>query len=99
MIWVTLASVSALCLLLRAAVPILSQRWAVPAAVERRLEGVFVPVIAALVAQELFTDGRHLALDARTPGAVAGCTVLLLRRPLLVAIVVAAVVTAGLRRL
>ena len=44
-----------------------------------------------------FSDGRTLVLDARAAGVAVGVVLLLLRVPLVVALVAAAVVVAGIR--
>jgi branched-subunit amino acid transport protein len=57
-----------------------------------------VALLAALVAIQTFTDGRHLVLDARTAGLGAAVVAVLLRAPFLVVVIVACA-TAALTRL
>lgn len=56
-----------------------------------------VALLAALTAVQTFGHGRGLMIDARAAGVGAAAIALLLRAPFLVVVVVAAVVTAGLR--
>ena len=54
-------------------------------------------LLAALVVTQTFADDQSLVLDARAAGVGAAAVAIALRAPLLVTIVVAALVTAGLR--
>ncbi|MBW5422165.1 AzlD domain-containing protein [Streptomyces sp. BG9H] len=58
-----------------------------------------VALLAALTAQQTFTEGRVLLLDARAAGLAAAALALVLRAPFLVVIGTAVIVTAGLRAL
>ncbi|CAM5601707.1 MULTISPECIES: AzlD domain-containing protein [Streptomyces] len=58
-----------------------------------------VALLAALTAQETFSDGHHLLLDARVAGVGAAVVALLLRAPFLLVVAVAVAVTAGVRAL
>lgn len=58
-----------------------------------------VALLAALTAQQAFTDGQQIVLDARAAGLVAAGVAFLLRAPFLVIIGAAVAVTAGLRAL
>ncbi|UNO39619.1 AzlD domain-containing protein [Streptomyces sp. MST-110588] len=58
-----------------------------------------VALLAALTAQQTFSDGHHLLLDARAAGVGAAVVALVLRAPFLVVIAVAVLVTAGVRAL
>ena len=55
------------------------------------------PLLAALVVTSVLADGRRLAVGADTVGVLVGGVLLVLRVPLVVAAVAAAVVTAVLR--
>ena len=63
--------------------------------------GLVAPaLLAALVVYEaLGTDGPGVAIDARLAGLAAAAVALALRRPILFAVVVAAVTTAAVRAL
>ncbi|AIA06296.1 AzlD domain-containing protein [Streptomyces noursei] len=66
----------------------------------RRLAALLpVALLAALTAQETFSEGRHLLLDAKAAGVAAAVVALLLRAPFLVIVAVAVAVTAGVRAL
>ena len=56
-------------------------------------------MLAALVATSALADGQVLQVDARTAGVAVGGLLLWQRRPLLLAVVAAAAVTALLRLL
>ncbi|MCF6523906.1 AzlD domain-containing protein [Streptomyces sp. JJ36] len=68
--------------------------------VVRRLAALLpVALLAALTAQQTFSDGSALLLDARAAGLGAAAVALLLRAPFLVVIAAAVLVTAGVRAL
>ncbi|GGX30745.1 AzlD domain-containing protein [Streptomyces chryseus] len=56
-----------------------------------------VALLAALTAQQTFSTGQHLVLDARGAGLAAAALALVLRAPFLVVIGAAVAVTAGVR--
>ncbi|SCK48692.1 Branched-chain amino acid transport protein (AzlD) [Streptomyces sp. WMMB 714] len=58
-----------------------------------------VALLAALTAQQTFSEGGSLTLDARAAGIAAAAVALLVRAPFLVVIAVAVLVTAGVRAL
>lgn len=58
-----------------------------------------VALLAALTAQQTFSDGGALVLDAKAAGLSAAAVALLLRAPFLVVIAAAVLVTAGVRAL
>jgi branched-subunit amino acid transport protein len=97
MTWVTVGAVAALCFTLRAGVPLLLGSRGLPAAVERRLDAAVPPLLAALVAVQLFTARGHPAVDARAAGVATATAIFLLRRSLLLALATTALVTALLR--
>ncbi|MGW2649110.1 AzlD domain-containing protein [Streptomyces sp. NPDC001393] len=66
----------------------------------RRLAALLpVALLAALTAQQTFSDGHTLVLDARVAGLGAAAVALVLRAPFLLVVGAAVVVTAGLRAL
>jgi hypothetical protein len=66
----------------------------------RRLAALLpVALLAALTAQQAFSDGRALVLDARAAGLAAAAVALVLRAPFLLVVAAAVVVTAGVRAL
>lgn len=54
-------------------------------------------LLAALVAINTLGGDRELVIDARLPGVLAAAVAIKMKAPVLVVIVVAAVVTAGVR--
>lgn len=58
-----------------------------------------VALLAALTAQQTFSNGGALVLDAKALGLSAAAVALLLRAPFLIVIAVAVLVTAGVRAL
>ena len=58
-----------------------------------------IALLAALIAIQTFTDGRHLVLDARAAGLGAAAVAVLLRAPFLVVVVVACATAALIRLL
>jgi branched-subunit amino acid transport protein len=68
-----------------------------------RLMGVMAllapTLLAALIVTNTFATGRHLVLDARAAGLAAALIAVLLRAPVLVVILAAAVTAAVLRAL
>ncbi|MFF9485665.1 AzlD domain-containing protein [Streptomyces sp. NPDC014676] len=66
----------------------------------RRLAALLpVALLAALTAQQTFSDGQTLVVDARAAGVAAAAVALVLRAPFLVVVGAAVVVTAGVRAL
>ena len=64
----------------------------------QRMAGLLpVALLAALTAQQTFSEGAHLILDAKAAGLAAAGAAFLLRAPFLVIIGVAVLVTAGVR--
>ncbi len=70
-------------------------------ALPRRVTGMVAllapSLLAALIAVNTFATGRHLTVDARAAGLAVAAVALLLRAPLLVVVVIAAVATALVR--
>jgi len=54
-------------------------------------------LLAALVAVNTLGGDQELVLDARVPGVLAAAVAIRLKAPVLIGVVVAAVVTAGIR--
>ena len=95
--WLLIGGLALLTVLIKAAGPVLLGGRALPP----RAAGVVAlmpPVLlAALVVTSTLADGRHLGADASTVGVAVGGLLLWWRRPLVLAVVVAAGVTALLR--
>ena len=97
--WITIAGLTLATMALKAAGPVILGGRELP---ERALAviALFAPaLLAALVLTGTFTDEKELTLDPRAAGL--GCAALssLLRAPLLVTVLVAAVGTAAVRAL
>lgn len=96
-IWWTIAGVAVTTAAIKAFGPLVLGGRPLPP----RFAGVVVltapAVLAALVATSVFADGRHLAVGASTVGVGAAALVSWRRGSPLVAVVVAAAVTALLR--
>ncbi|MFD4576423.1 AzlD domain-containing protein [Streptomyces sp. NPDC058417] len=66
----------------------------------RRLAALVpVALLAALTAQQTFSEGHALVLDAKAAGLAAAAVALVLRAPFLLVVAAAVVVTAGVRAL
>jgi branched-subunit amino acid transport protein len=72
-------------------------RRPLPGALERCLALIPAALIAALVVNDTFADGKDLVIDARAAGVAAAAMAAWRRAPLIVVIVVGAAVTATLR--
>jgi uncharacterized membrane protein len=98
-VWLVVVLTSVGTLALKAAGPVLLGGRPLP----DRLSGVVTLVgpalLAALVAIGTFADGQRLVLDARVLGVAAAAVAIKLRAPVLLVVVIAAGVTAGVRAL
>jgi len=98
-VWVLIAVVALMTALIKGAGPlVLGSRQLPP-----RMIGVITllpsALLASLVVTTALADGDTLRIGATAGGVAAGGLVLLLRAPLVLAVVVAVGVTAGLRAL
>ncbi len=97
--WALITGLVVTTALIKAAGPVLVGGRELPPVVLRIVGLVAPAVVAALVVTTVFAEGQELRAGADTVG-VAVATVLLVRRvPLVVAMLVAVLVTAGLRAL
>lgn len=96
-IWWTILGLAVTTALARAAGPVVfGGRRAHPAFL--RVVAMMAPaLLAALVITAALADGRHLSAGADTVGVLVGGVVLWRGRSVVLAVVVAVVVTAGLR--
>jgi branched chain amino acid efflux pump len=96
-VWLVVVVTSVGTLALKAAGPVLLGGRPLP----DRLSGVVTLVgpalLAALVAIGTFAYGQRLVLDARVLGVAAAAVAIKLRAPVLLVVVIAAGVTAGVR--
>ena len=95
--WTAVLVVGAATIAIKAAGPILAGERQLPTGVSRVLDLLAPALLAALVATQAFASDESLVLDERGAGLLAGAVAVLLKAPLLVVILVAAVTAAGLR--
>ncbi len=97
MIWAGLLVASAACYLLKLAGLSLPPRWLQDPHIQRAVPLIPVALLAALVATQTFSTGRHLVLDVRAAALGAAVIAVLLRAPFLVVVASAAATAALLR--
>jgi uncharacterized membrane protein len=98
-VWLAVVLVSAATVSLKAAGPVVLGGRELPARV-RALVGLLAPaLLAALVVTNTVASGRHVVVDARLAGVAAAAVSLRLRAPILLAVALAAAVTAAIRAL
>ena len=98
MIWAVVLGAAAACYLLKLAGLSVPQVVLDNPRVRRVAALLPIALLAALIAIQTFSDGRHLVIDARAAGLGAAVVAVLLRAPFLV-VVIAACATAALTRL
>ena len=98
MIWAGVLVASVGCYALKLAGLSLPQRWLQDPRVQRTVPLIPVALLAALVATQTFSIGRHLVLDVRAAALVVAIVAVLFRAPFLV-VVAATAATAALLRL
>ena len=96
-LWLLIAGCVAGTVIVKAAGPVLLGGRELPAAMIRVVALMAPALLAALVVTAAFADGRDLHVGAETVGMIAGGFLLWRGRPLVLAVLVAMVVTAGLR--
>ncbi|HYL08594.1 MAG TPA: AzlD domain-containing protein [Candidatus Udaeobacter sp.] len=96
--WAGLLVASAACYCLKLAGLSLPQRWLEDPRIQQTVPLIPIALLAALVATQTFSTGRHLVLDVRAAALAVAVIAVLLRAPFLV-VVVAGAATAALLRL
>jgi branched-subunit amino acid transport protein len=96
-VWITIAGLAAATAAIKAAGPLTLGGRPLPPQLLVIISLLAPALLAALVATQTFADGQDLVIDARAAGVAAAAATIALRAPLVVTIMVAAVVTAGLR--
>jgi branched-subunit amino acid transport protein len=96
-VWITIAGLTAATMVLKAAGPVLLGGRELPDAAFAVIALLAPALLAALVLIETFTHDQELTVDARAAGLGCAATAVLLRAPLLVTVLVAAVGTAAVR--
>ncbi|WP_432063126.1 AzlD domain-containing protein [Streptomyces sp. S1] len=98
-VWIAIALTVAGCYLVKL-VGLLVPSGALERPLVQRLAALLpVALLAALTAQQTFSTGGDLVLDARPAGLAAAAVALVLRAPFLVVVGAAVAVTAGVRAL
>ncbi|OAR22492.1 branched-chain amino acid transporter AzlD [Streptomyces sp. ERV7] len=98
-VWIAIAATAVSCYLVKL-LGLLVPAGALERPLVRRLAALLpVALLAALTAQQTFSSGSHLTLDARGAGLAAAAVALMLRAPFLVIVAAAVLVTAGVRAL
>ncbi|MFB6839953.1 AzlD domain-containing protein [Streptomyces sp. NPDC056361] len=98
-IWIAIGLTAAGCYLMKL-VGLLVPAGTLERPLVQRLAALLpVALLAALTAQQTFSSGGSLVLDARAAGLAAAAVALVLRAPFLVVVGAAVVVTAGVRAL
>jgi branched chain amino acid efflux pump len=98
-VWLAVVLVGAATVAFKAAGPVLLGGRELPPRV-RVLVGLLAPaLLAALVVTQTLASDRHVVVDARLAGVAAAAIALRVRAPVLLAVALAAGVTAGVRAL
>ena len=95
--WVVVAIVGAATIAFKAAGPVAVGRRALPPRVQACVELLAPVMLTALVVTQTFGGDEKVSVDARVVGVAAAFVALLLRAHIIVAMVVAAAVTALVR--
>ena len=93
-LWVSIVAVTLANAAIKAAGPILTGGREIPPRASAVLALLTPALLAALVVTGTFGEGGHLELDEKALGVGAAAVGLALRAPVIVAVVLAAVVTA-----
>ena len=96
-LWVAIVAVTLANAAIKAAGPILVGGRELPPRVNAVIALLAPALLAALVVTETFGDDGHLVLDERALGVGVAGVALVLRAPVLLAVVLAALVTALVR--
>jgi hypothetical protein len=97
--WVLIAVLAAGTVAVKIAGPVVAGGRELPPALTRVIALLAPALLAALVVLGTFTTDRSVVLDARAAGLLTALVALLLRAPVVVALLAAAAVTAGVRLL
>ncbi|MFD7233289.1 AzlD domain-containing protein [Streptomyces sp. NPDC059881] len=98
-VWIAIGVTAVACYLVKL-VGLLVPAGALERPLVQRLAALLpVALLAALTAQQTFSAGHALVLDARAAGLGAAAIALVLRAPFLLVVAAAVLVTAGVRAL
>ena len=95
--WIVVAMVGVATIAFKAAGPVLIGRRALPRGVQSVVDLLAPVMLIALVVTQTFGGDQEIELDARVVGVGAALIAIALRAPVIVAMAVAALVTALLR--
>jgi len=93
-LWVVILAVTLASAAIKAAGPVLVGGRELPSRMNAVIALLAPALLAALVVTETFGDDGHLVLDERALGVVVAAVALALRAPVLLAVALAALVTA-----
>jgi branched chain amino acid efflux pump len=96
-VWLCVLAVGLATIAIKASGPVLAAGRELPRSTARVVDLLAPAVLAALVATQAFATDEELVLAERAAGLLAAGVAILLRAPLLVVVLVAAVTAAGLR--
>ena len=96
-VWVLIAACVAATVTIKAAGPVLLGGRELPPVMLRVIAYLAPALLSALVVTAALADGKELHVGAETAGMLAGGVLLWRGKPLVLAVLVAMVVTAGLR--
>ena len=96
-IWITIAGLTVATMALKAAGPLIVGGRELPGAALAVIALLAPALLTALVLTGTFTEDQELTLDPRAAGLGCAALAVLLRAPLLVTVLVAAVGTAAVR--
>jgi hypothetical protein len=95
--WTVVLIASASCYVLKLAGLSVPARWLADQRVQRLATALPVALLAALIALQTWTSGRHLVIDARMGALAVAAVAVVLRAPFIVVVALAALTAALLR--
>jgi branched-subunit amino acid transport protein len=95
--WIVVAAVGLATVLFKAAGPVLLGRRPLPPRGQSVVDLLAPVMLTALVVTQTFGGDGHVTVDARLPGVAAAAIAIWRRAPIIVAMVVAGLVTALVR--
>lgn len=98
-VWTTIGLVAVVGAAIKATGPVLVGGRSLPEWAMNIIALLAPALLSALVFVDTFAKGRALVIDARAAGLAAAALALFLRAPMLVVVIGAAAVTAGVRAL
>jgi branched-subunit amino acid transport protein len=95
--WIVVAVVGLATIAFKAAGPVLIGRRPLPSRIQSLVDLLAPVMLVALVVTQTFGGDEEITVDARVAGVGAAFVAILLRAHVIVAMAIAAIVTAGLR--